>query len=112
VESAFIVRVVSGPEKGLAWIVDPLYEDADFAMSKYSGTNEARHNSEDLSGRTCDAWAHHSYDDSNGALVFVDIQGMCLWVPSPYVSRFSRAHFGPFRDRHRASPFVLAEQEV
>ncbi|KAJ3523604.1 hypothetical protein NMY22_g11367 [Coprinellus aureogranulatus] len=76
VQDAFVIRVVKGTEKGRCYIADILYDDADLAMCKFSGTDEAGHNTDDLVGRTCDAWAHHSFYDSQETLVFVDIQGI------------------------------------
>ncbi|EAU82716.1 atypical/Alpha protein kinase [Coprinopsis cinerea okayama7 len=70
---SFILTVVEGPSKGRAWLVDPLFENA--VMRKFSGTDLAGANS-DLAGRTCDAFAHFSLDDSDGSVVFVDIQGI------------------------------------
>lgn len=79
VEEALILQVSKGANKGQSWIVDTLYDDADLAMCKFSGTDEAGHNPEDLVGRTCDAWAHYSFFDSDETLVFVDIQGASLY---------------------------------
>lgn len=75
VNDAFILIVKEGPEVGHAWIVDPLYEDAEFAVRRFSGTDEAGANDDDLVGRTCDTLAHYSLFDSEKTLVFVDIEG-------------------------------------
>ncbi|KAF6746609.1 kinase-like domain-containing protein [Ephemerocybe angulata] len=78
VDDAFILVVVDGPEEGHAWIVDKIYEDAEIAIRKFSGTDQAGGNDseEDLVGRTCDAFAHYAYYDSVRTLVFVDIEGI------------------------------------
>jgi hypothetical protein len=72
VANSFLCYVSGGPEKGRAWLVDPLLSNT--KMHKFSGTVEAGAN-HDLVGQTCDAFAHFSLDDSGGHLVFVDIQG-------------------------------------
>ncbi|KAF6752937.1 kinase-like domain-containing protein [Ephemerocybe angulata] len=74
-EDPMVLVVKRGADKGQAFLVDFFYEDADLAMSKFSGTDEAGHHA-DLVGRTSDAWAHFSYWDSGETIVFVDIQGI------------------------------------
>ncbi|TFK24705.1 kinase-like protein, partial [Coprinopsis marcescibilis] len=76
VADAFLFIVSDGMRKGHSWLVDPLVEGGKFR--KFSGTNEAGSNGADLAGRTCDAFAHFSYFDSQGTVVFVDLQG---WFP-------------------------------
>jgi hypothetical protein len=88
VDDAFIVIVKEGPEAGHAWIVDPLYADAEFAVRRFSGTDQAGANDEDLVGRTCDTLAHYSLFDSENTLVFVDIEGTSY----SNLNTFDRAH--------------------
>ncbi|KAJ7489031.1 kinase-like domain-containing protein [Mycena latifolia] len=73
VAESFILRVVSGPQKHHAWIVDPLLST--LQTVKFSGTDVAGSHC-DLFGATCDALAHFSLEDSEEYLVFVDIQGI------------------------------------
>ncbi|KAF9554089.1 kinase-like protein, partial [Agrocybe pediades] len=74
---SFIIEVVAGDDEGLAWIVDPMLDDKE--MHKFSGSNQAgTHREDDLMGTTCDALAHFSLADSEGSMVFVDIQGKLL----------------------------------
>ncbi|RXW20278.1 hypothetical protein EST38_g5572 [Candolleomyces aberdarensis] len=72
---SFILTVAEGPLKGHAWLGDPLLSTDPNANCKFSGTEMAGEN-EDLVGKTCDAFAHFSLYDSDGAIVFVDIQGI------------------------------------
>jgi Alpha-kinase family len=65
--------VIDGKKKDHAWLLDPLYDGGVF--KKWSGTDGAGINTEDLAGMTCDALAHFSLVDSEGSLVLVDIQG-------------------------------------
>ncbi|KAJ7662478.1 hypothetical protein B0H17DRAFT_1144266 [Mycena rosella] len=64
---------IAGPQKHLAWIVDPLLST--FQTVKFSGTDIAGSHG-DLFGATCDALAHFSLEDSEQYLVFLDIQGI------------------------------------
>ncbi|KAJ6470226.1 hypothetical protein C8R47DRAFT_1077727 [Mycena vitilis] len=73
VADSFILRVAEGPQKGHAWIVDRLLLSTD--VTKFSGTEVAGSHG-DLFGATCDSLAHYSLEDSEGSLVFVDIQGI------------------------------------
>ncbi|KAJ7163848.1 hypothetical protein C8R43DRAFT_1122815 [Mycena crocata] len=73
VAESFIFHVISGPQKHLAWLVDPLLSSTE--TTKFSGTDVAGNNG-DLFGATCDALAHFSLEDSEEYLVFVDIQGI------------------------------------
>ncbi|KAF5315637.1 hypothetical protein D9611_004976 [Ephemerocybe angulata] len=74
-DESFIVSVTDGPHKGDAFLVDPLISET-AEVRKFSGTEEAGANREDLVGRTADAFAHYSYFDSDGTIVLVDIQGI------------------------------------
>ncbi|KAH6903747.1 kinase-like domain-containing protein [Coprinopsis sp. MPI-PUGE-AT-0042] len=74
VDDTFILKVVEGKMKEHAWIVDPLYEGAD--VLKFSGTSCAGNNNDTLLGRTCNAFAHYSWSDSEGSVVWVDIEGI------------------------------------
>lgn len=78
VDDAFVLVVKSGLQAGHAWLVDPFYNHAKNAISRFSGTDEAGHNPESLVGKTCDALAHFSLFDSELTFVFVDIEGMIL----------------------------------
>lgn len=83
VDDAFVFQVNAGPREGHTWLVDPMYKDAETAIRRFSGTDEAGDHSnddEDLAGRTCDALAHFSLFDSERAVVFVDIEGTSLCV--------------------------------
>lgn len=68
--------MTQGSCAGHAWLVDPLYKDAERAVHRFSGTTEAGDNSNKLAGRTCDALAHYSHFNSDGTIVFVDIEGV------------------------------------
>lgn len=57
------------------WLVDPLRSTT--KMHKFLGTLQAGSNT-DMAGMTCDVFAHFSLHDSEGHLVFVDIQGMFI----------------------------------
>ncbi|EAU89703.2 atypical/Alpha protein kinase [Coprinopsis cinerea okayama7 len=71
VPESYVLRTVEGEDH--AWLADPLFEGAE--VQKFSGTSQAGSNSESLVGQTCDALAHFSFHDSEGSIVFVDIQG-------------------------------------
>jgi hypothetical protein len=71
---SFIVTVAEGPLKGYAWLIDPLLSTNPGATRKFSGTETAGRN-EDLPGKTCDSLAHFSFYNSDGVIIFVDIQG-------------------------------------
>ncbi|KAJ7664012.1 hypothetical protein DFH06DRAFT_1128363 [Mycena polygramma] len=88
VADCFILRVAEGPQKGHAWIVDPLLISTE--VTKFSGTEVAGSHG-DLFGATCDSLAHYSLEDSEGSLVFVDIQGiLCCSFSGPDLTG---AHF-------------------
>lgn len=80
----FLLTVVEGREKGLTWLVDPLLSST--VIQKFSGTSQAGSNT-DLAGMTCDAFAHFSLYDSEGDLVFVDIQGVSLNFVLSFISK-------------------------
>jgi hypothetical protein len=78
-EQAIILVVTEGPSRGLSWLVDRLDENVgDF--QKFSGTEEAGNNPNSLLGKTCDAFAHFTYVDSDQNVVFVDIQGNFFFI--------------------------------
>ncbi|KAF9043449.1 kinase-like domain-containing protein [Panaeolus papilionaceus] len=66
------VDVVEGGAEGQG-AVNPFLGDSN--ITKYSGTDMAGSHT-DLDGMTCDAFAHFSLHDSDGSVVFVDIQGI------------------------------------
>lgn len=66
-------EIYTSVEDGRSWLVDPLLRSTQIV--KFSGTDTAGSNNM-LSGKTCDALAHFSLDQSQGHLVFVDIPGM------------------------------------
>ncbi|KAG6847751.1 hypothetical protein H0H93_006218 [Arthromyces matolae] len=66
VSPGFLLTVQTGPLLGQTWIVDPLLSNTQ--TYKYSGTLGAGRNTEDLFGKTCDAFAHFSVVQSNGIL--------------------------------------------
>lgn len=75
IAESFMLTVSDGVEKGLSWIVNPFLGDSN--ITKYSGTDMAGSHT-DLDGMTCDAFAHFSLHDSDGSVVFVDIQGKSI----------------------------------